>query len=93
MSNFDNQDDVCQSCGADGELHETDEGEYLCDDCGSYSGDKVNESKEGISFDKFMDRILLSENNRSKMKVSENPNRARAATHQDRPLNRIRYGK
>jgi transcription initiation factor TFIIIB Brf1 subunit/transcription initiation factor TFIIB len=89
MSNFDNEGDVCQSCGADSNLYETDEGEYLCDDCGSSSG----EVKEGVSFDKFMDRILLSEGNKTKMKVVENPNRKRAATHQDRPLNRIRYGK
>ena len=49
---------------------------------------------EGVAeFDKFMDKILISEgHNRPPVKEEDSPQRRRAARHQDRPLNKIRYG-
>ena len=49
---------------------------------------------EGVDgFDKFMDRILVAEgHNRLAPKQEDSPQRRRAARHQDRPLNKIRYG-
>ncbi len=44
-------------------------------------------------FDKYMDKILISEGyGRPAVKPEDNPQRRRAATHQDRPLNKTRYG-
>lgn len=44
-------------------------------------------------FDKFMDRILVEEgNNKPQVKQEDSPQRRRAALHQDRPLNKIRFG-
>lgn len=49
---------------------------------------------EGVAeFDKFMDRILISEGRGAPpVHVEDNPQRLRAARHQDRPNNKIRYG-
>jgi hypothetical protein len=48
---------------------------------------------ENISFDKYMDNILVSEGyNRPIVKQEDTPQRKRAARNQDRPGNRTRYG-
>jgi hypothetical protein len=45
--------------------------------------------KEGLSFDKFMDSILISENIRQGPKtMPDSPQRIRAKRNQDRPANR-----
>ena len=46
--------------------------------------------KETYSFDKFMDNILLKENKRTNK--GDSPIRERIRRHQEKPLNRIRYG-
>lgn len=44
-------------------------------------------------FDKFVDQILIKEgHNRVKQHEYDSPQRKRAARHQDRPLNKIRFG-
>lgn len=46
-----------------------------------------------IGFDKYMDQILIKEGHgRPAVKPEDNPQRRRAALHQDRPNNKIRYG-
>ncbi len=48
---------------------------------------------EGVNFDKFMDKILISEGaGRKATPVETSPQRIRAARHQDRPLNKTRFG-
>lgn len=48
---------------------------------------------EGSGFDKFMDRILISEGgNRAQRATGDSVQRKRAARHQDRPGNKIRFG-
>ena len=49
---------------------------------------------EGVQeFDKFMDKILISEGHGRKPTPEEdNPQRRRAAKHQDRPGNKTRFG-
>lgn len=57
---------------------------------------RMGESSEpqGVKdFDKYMDQILIKEGHgRPAVKPEDNPQRRRAARHQDRPLNKIRYG-
>lgn len=49
--------------------------------------------REGTNFNKFIDQILVSEgHNRVLRKETDSPQRIRAARHQDRPLNKIRFG-
>lgn len=44
-------------------------------------------------FDKYMDKILISEGHgRPATKPEDNPQRRRAARHQDRPGNKTRFG-
>lgn len=46
--------------------------------------------REGLTFDKFMDSILMSENFSKTMRtVNDSPQRIRAKRNQERPLNRI----
>lgn len=60
-------------------------------DADARSGGKT--TSEAISFDKFMDKILISEGaGRKAAPVEISPQRIRAARHQDRPLNKTRYG-
>jgi hypothetical protein len=49
---------------------------------------------EGTEFDKFMDRIVITERRTKKVDVLEenNPQRQRAMKYQDRPLNKTRFG-
>jgi len=49
-------------------------------------------TSEGVNFDKFIDRILISEgHNRQPAQQEDNPQRRRAAKRQDRPANRTVY--
>lgn len=54
---------------------------------------KENPRESVKDFDKFMDKILISEGyGRPAMKPEDNPQRRRAARHQDRPGNKTRFG-
>lgn len=62
-----------------------------------YHADMKTDQKrygEGVQdFDKYMDQILIKEGHgRPPVKPEDNPQRRRAARHQDRPNNKIRYG-
>lgn len=61
-----------------------------------YAADMAMDARrmgEGVGFDKFMDRILVSEGHlRAPAREEDSPQRRRAARHQDRPLNKIRFG-
>jgi hypothetical protein len=72
---------------------------WTCSDCGKTSfsdplGRPSRMRNEGAGeFDKFMDRILINEgHHRLAARDDDSPQRRRAARHQDRPLNKIRYG-
>lgn len=81
-------------------------GASTCPECGAPPGEEcdcvalddegpgVGLVPEGkVGFDKFMDRILVCEGaGRPPVPEEDNPQRRRAARHQDRPNNRIRYG-
>lgn len=55
--------------------------------------DAEQQVNEGISFDKFMDDILISEGAFAVKQVQhDSPQRIRAARHQDRPNNKIVIG-
>ena len=87
---------------------ESTEGGDTCPDCGAPAGMPCDSGcpnaeqpepdpdryREGVAgFDKFMDKILISEGNgRKPTPPEDNPQRRRAARHQDRPGNKIRYG-
>lgn len=72
----------CSQCGHD--LNADDHGR--CPECGG----QIN---EGVSFDKFMDSILVKEGRLTPRRVEEeNPIRERVRRHREKPLNRITYG-
>lgn len=48
------------------------------------------ECSESYIFNKFMDDILIKET--KFLDKSDSPNRERAKRHQERPLNRIKFG-
>lgn len=78
---------VCPQCGA--ELPAC-----ACEDDVSIH-DRPTLRPEGkiTDFDKYMDKILISEGRgRPPVKQEDNPQRRRAAMRQDRPLNKIRFG-
>lgn len=65
-----------------------------CEECGETGEDCTCQKSEtpmgeGVSFDKFMDRILLKETR--KVPAGDSPLRERAHRHQERPLGRIRF--
>jgi len=87
---------------------ESTEGGDTCPDCGAPAGMPCDSGcpnaeksepdpdryREGVvGFDKFMDKILISEGyGRKPTPPEDNPQRRRAARHQDRPGNKTRYG-
>lgn len=84
----------CDGCGGSG--YDDEDSNVKCEFCkgtGMMPDDgSVNESN-GIQFDKFMDKILVSEgHNVVRRKQEDNPLRLRAARHQDRPANRTVIG-
>ncbi len=82
---FESKNDTCECCDKKKDECECD------DDCSC--GCKKKKSKaanESYEFDKFMDSILISEF--KKKPVGDSPNRERAKRHQERPLNRIKFG-
>lgn len=55
--------------------------------------DSLTKHNESINFDKYMDKILVQEGRvRTPVKQIDSPQRVRAAKHQDRPLNKTRFG-
>lgn len=63
------------------------------DDKGELIREGYFAQKRVPGFDKFMDKILVSEGHfKPVQKEQDSPQRRRAALHQDRPLNKIRYG-
>lgn len=90
---------LCQRCAAEEEEEILNRGREAMRD---YYTDmaidrrRMGEGKDPASvaeFDKFMDRILIDEGqNRPAVKQEDSPQRKRAARHQDRPLNKIRFG-
>lgn len=88
-------DHTCPECGAGpGE-----ECSCVVDDEGPDANDarydmrKENPREGVIGFDKYMDQILIKEGHgRPAVAAEDNPQRRRAARHQDRPNNKIRYG-
>jgi hypothetical protein len=81
-------------------LREVMSGENKCECCGEKKSecscdadcdcDCKKEVKESFTFDKFMDSILIKEVRHSPK--ADSPNRERARRHQERPLNRIKFG-
>lgn len=68
-----------------------DPGKCTCDpcECGPNCKCGCNSVKEGFTFDKFMDSILISENVRKGPRcVADSPQRIRAKRNQDRPANK-----
>jgi hypothetical protein len=82
----------CEMCGAPlGQPHEP--GCPNEDDVGS-DPDRYREAKEPAvtEFDKFMDRTLIEERQRTRINAPENnPRRLQAARYQDRPNNKTRF--
>lgn len=81
----------CETCGACA-------GEEC--DCGDAAEDPrdFNDARrdakrvgEGLSFDRFMDRILITEGKQRITSTDRTPQQVRAARNQDRPLNKIRF--
>lgn len=67
----------------------------LGEQCDVWVTDDTREDspRAGGGFDKFMDRILINEGRlRVPDREEDSPQRRRAARHQDRPLNKIRFG-
>ncbi len=75
--------DKCECCDEDRENCSCDE------DCDGCTCKKIN--KESFAFDKFMDAIVIQELYRKQS--PDSPNRERARRHQERPLNRIKFGR
>lgn len=98
--------DVCDMCGEvvpEDQLTPTETGTLACTQCAEeelvqrdYVADMATDARplgEGVGFDKFMDNILVSEGRlRTPVREEDSPLRRRAARHQDRPLNKIRFG-
>lgn len=75
----------CWLCGGSGKAMSADDDDM--DEVASLGVD------EGFVFDKFVDQILISEGyGRAPVKPEDNPQRRRAARHQDRPGNKTRFG-
>lgn len=81
-------DDSCPECGAPAGMP--------CDPrCpnAEQAGPDPDRYREGVGFDKFMDKILIQEgHNRKVTKQDDSPQRRRQAARQERPLGRIRIG-
>jgi len=81
----------CDECNYDNEVPKY-VNSFTCDNCGS-SESRKDDIHESVPFDKFMDKILINEGvGVIRQKQEDSPQRIRAARHQDRPLNKIRYG-
>lgn len=84
---------VCAQCAEKGSADGRAEKELAQRD---YVADMAMDARrmgEGVGFDKFMDRILVNEGHlRAPTREEDSPQRRRAARHQDRPLNKIRFG-
>jgi len=97
---------TCDNCGAGlAPLHApyTSPGtkgyEYLCDDCLETArmrdADEMPRFDEGVSFDKYMDSIMIAEGRLTKKRTGPeevSPSRQHAAKYRERPLNRTRVG-
>ena len=77
-----NNNDYCECC--DGPAQDC-----QCD-AGCSCGCKGGMNEVTYTFDKFMDNIIISES--KKKPAGDSPIRERAKRHQERPLNRIRFG-
>lgn len=79
---------TCTTCDGTGsvlDLDQTPEDRYSTD------AERLGEVKFG--FDKYMDKILISEGYGAPVvKPEDNPQRRRAAMHQDRPGNKTKFG-
>lgn len=86
-SEDDTQDDSdCPECGAPA-------GSPCDPRCPNAEGSEPDRYDEGVSFDRFMDRILTEERGQRIMRtVDDSPQRKRQAARQERPLGRIRMG-
>lgn len=81
---------LCATCAEEAEQQEREDGLERQRD---YHADMKMDMKrhgEAMSFDRFMDRILITEGNK-KVEAPMTPQRIRASRNQERPLNRIRY--
>jgi len=85
-------EDTCDMCGMPMQ-------DNLCDCCAgamSMSPGKVDVVHHGMNesfeFDKFMDNILVKESSSRSLARGDSPIRERARRHQERPINRTRYG-
>lgn len=78
--------DACECCGGPASECTCPPG---CPGCSCRSS-----MEEGVSFDKFMDTILVKEGSvvsRKMRTLNDSPQRERARKHQEKPLNRITY--
>ena len=80
MCGMEMQDNVCDCCAAS--MHNHDQPMKF-----KFAGVALGERYE---FDKFMDDILIRESR--KPHFGDSPMRKRALKHQERPINRTRYG-
>jgi ribosome-binding protein aMBF1 (putative translation factor) len=85
---------ICARCAEEEAGHRAEEEEQTQRDFYADMAMDRRRLGEAAGFNKFMDRILVEEgHNRVAPKHEEDsPQRLRAARHQDRPLNKIRYG-
>jgi hypothetical protein len=77
----------CGECGGEGMIHEG----VLSE--GAHPSDDQSLFVESTNFDRFMDKIIISESKVKKFDmIEDNPQRRRQAARQERPLGRIVYG-
>jgi hypothetical protein len=78
---------TCGECGGEGTIHEG----VLSE--GAHPSDDQSLFVESTNFDRFMDKIIISESKVKKFDmIEDNPQRRRQAARQERPLGRIVYG-
>ena len=88
---------VCPECGGSYDNHEPG-----CSLDVNAEGPDANDARhdmrkenprEGVGFDKYMDKILVQEgHNRKVTKQEDSPQRRRQAVRQERPMGRVRFG-
>lgn len=96
--------DICDVCGGTGTVAVSLAGPSECD-CGAQDQESHvcpvcssgrTAALEGYEFDKFMDNIILKEGragNPNRLNGVDSPQRERARRHQEKPINRIKWGK
>jgi len=77
--------EACQGCNAQ-------VGEHCDPECSIHGAEHPDRMGEGVSFDKFMDRTLLSESKRKTVDEKLSPQRQLARNYQENPLGKTRIG-